>query len=83
MKPGDHMIRLPVRASYTVDRSSGELIDRHFDYADIPAASVAEFFLDRFGIDAEPVDPSGETLVECRKKTPASAVQAESRERCS
>ena len=76
MKPGD-MIRLPIRATYTVDRASGDIIDRQFDYANMPTAAVAEFFLDRFGIDAEPAASSGRIQDEGRKKAPASAVQAE------
>ena len=57
MEPGE-MIRLPILATYTVSRATGQITDRRFDYADLPAAAVAEFFLSRFGIDAEPVEPS-------------------------
>ena len=58
MKTGSDLIRLPIRATYTVNRATGEITDRRLDYADLPAAAVAEFFLSRFGIDAEPVEPS-------------------------
>lgn len=76
MKPTD-LIRLPIRATYTVNRATGEITDRQFDFADIPTATVAEFFLDRFGVDAEPVEYSAGNGNQSIKKAPASVMQAE------
>ena len=51
--------RVPVRGTYTVDRKTGEITEKRLDYSEIPAAALAEFFLARFGIDAEEVKKNG------------------------
>ena len=46
----DLILRLPIRARYTVDRNTGEIIGRSFESLDFPARAVGEFFLAKFGI---------------------------------
>ena len=55
MKLAD-MISVPTRGTYTVDRKTGQILDRRFQYASLPAAAVAEFFCIRFGLDTAPVE---------------------------
>ena len=51
---------VPVQATITVDRKTGEIIERQYEMADIPANALAAFFLDRFGVDREEVEMSEE-----------------------
>ena len=53
MKQGDETIRVPIRATYTVDRRSGEIVSRQLEYENLPTKAVAEFLLARFGLDPE------------------------------
>lgn len=57
MKLAD-MISVPTRGTDTVDRKTGQILDRCFQYASLPAAAVAEFFCTRFGLDAALVELS-------------------------
>ena len=59
-KKEEKTISIPIRATYTYDRKTGELIDKELEFADIPGKAIAEFFLARFGIDAEAVKTDGE-----------------------
>ena len=56
---GKTLAAVPIRARYVVDRKTGEIVSREYETADIPAAALAEFFLQRFGIDAEEVGANG------------------------
>lgn len=62
-QPAHETIRLPIRGTYTVDRRSGEIINRQLEYAELPTRAVAEFLLTSFGLDPENLqvpDPSEE-----------------------
>ena len=43
------MCSVPISATVTVDRETGNVIDRQLEYADIPADAMAAFLLERFG----------------------------------
>ena len=45
---------VPIRGKITVDRKTGEIVSEEYEYADIPAEALAQFFIERFGIDAKP-----------------------------
>ena len=51
---------VPIQATITVDRKTGEIIDRQYEMADISANALAAFFLNCFGIDAEVVKKANE-----------------------
>ncbi len=70
-QPANETIRIPIRGTYTYDRKSGELLNKEFEFADLPTVAVAEFLLSRFGLDPEDLqkpDPATPG-----KKNPASS----------
>ena len=61
MTKENNTCHVPIRGTYTVDRKTGEIINQQLEYADIPADALAQFILERFGIDTEAVKPNGKT----------------------
>lgn len=47
---GDNICRIPVRATYKI--VNGEPVKVSAEYRDIPADLIAQFLLQKFGIDA-------------------------------
>lgn len=44
--------KIPVRATYTVYKGSSEPVMTAAEYADIPAADIAKYLVERCGVDA-------------------------------
>lgn len=44
--------RIPVAATYTVYKGSSEPVMTAAEYADIPAADIAKYLVERCGVDA-------------------------------
>lgn len=70
-------IRIPIRATYTVDRKTGEIVARQLEYEDFPTVAVAEFLLSRFGLDPDdlrkpdPATPGKKNLPQVGENTEA------------
>ena len=48
----DNICRIPVSATYTVYEGSSEPVMTAAEYADIPAADIARYLIERCGVDA-------------------------------
>lgn len=55
----EEMCSIPIRAKYTVDRKTGEIIDYQPEMVELPAKLIADFILAQFGSSPQEVEQNG------------------------